>query len=85
MEEGLGLSSVIVVALIHSGMPHSVSIGSRSGLCVQPLTGTACALPLVSTLHSLPKHPAHNKSAFNCILGPSCSESSEVCKGPGPC
>lgn len=50
MEEGLGLSSVIVIALVHSGMPHSVSSGSRSGLHGQPLAGTAWALPLVSTL-----------------------------------
>lgn len=49
VEEGLGLSSVIVIALIRSGMPHSVSIGSRS--ChEQPLAGSAWALPLGSTL-----------------------------------
>lgn len=35
VEEGLGMSSAIITALIHSGMPRSVSIISRDGQCVQ--------------------------------------------------
>lgn len=38
VEEGLGLTSAIITALLHSGMPRSVSIGGRDGLCVRPLS-----------------------------------------------
>lgn len=36
VEEGLGLSSAIITALIHAGTPRSVSNSSRDTLCVQP-------------------------------------------------
>lgn len=53
VEEGLGLSSAIITALIHSGMPRSVSISSRDGLCVQPLSRQCTsALPLCAHGHA---------------------------------
>lgn len=110
VEEGLGLSSAIITALIHSGMPRSVSTSSRDGWAVGAASWQAVPwrsafvhpgrcyqsfpqrpVPVDTLLCTcqgcIPSPPALPATSVlsNCVLGPSCAESSEMYKGPGQC
>lgn len=75
VEEGLGLSSAIITALIHAGTPRSVSNSSRDTLCVQPccrqyngtlllFTQECRSVSSLCVLSLFPPSPAHIKAAF---------------------
>ncbi|XP_015474910.1 alpha-2-macroglobulin-like protein 1 isoform X2 [Parus major] len=50
VEEGLGLSSVIVVALIHSGMPHSDPVVGKALRCLRDLVNADTGSPNLYSL-----------------------------------
>ncbi|XP_023777961.1 alpha-2-macroglobulin-like protein 1 isoform X3 [Cyanistes caeruleus] len=50
VEEGLGLSSVIVVALIHSGMPHSDPVVGKALRCIRDLVNADTGSPNLYSL-----------------------------------
>ncbi|OWK54539.1 Alpha-2-macroglobulin-like protein 1 [Lonchura striata] len=50
VEEGLGLSSVIVVALIHSGMPHSDPVVVKALKCIRDLVHADTGSPNLYSL-----------------------------------
>uniref|UniRef100_A0A8D2NX75 Alpha-2-macroglobulin-like protein 1 n=1 Tax=Zosterops lateralis melanops TaxID=1220523 RepID=A0A8D2NX75_ZOSLA len=50
VEEGLGLSSVIVIALIRSGMPHSDPVVERALKCIQDLVTADTGSPNLYSL-----------------------------------
>ncbi|XP_017591339.1 PREDICTED: alpha-2-macroglobulin-like protein 1 isoform X2 [Corvus brachyrhynchos] len=50
VEEGLGLSSVIVTALIHSGMPHSDPVVGKALKCIRDLVNADTGSPNLYSL-----------------------------------
>ncbi|KAM4788544.1 alpha-2-macroglobulin-like protein 1 isoform 3-T3 [Cyanocitta cristata] len=50
VEEGLGLSSVIVTALIHSGMPHSDPVVEKALKCIRDLVNADTGSPNLYSL-----------------------------------
>ncbi|XP_041316539.1 alpha-2-macroglobulin-like protein 1 [Pyrgilauda ruficollis] len=50
VEEGLGLSSVIVIALIHSGMPHSDPVVGKALKCIRDLVHADTGSPNLYSL-----------------------------------
>ncbi|NXP58492.1 A2ML1 protein, partial [Chloropsis cyanopogon] len=50
VEEGLGLSSVIVTALIHSGMPHSDPVVGKALKCIKDLVNADTGSPNLYSL-----------------------------------
>ncbi|NWV59700.1 A2ML1 protein, partial [Malurus elegans] len=50
VEEGLGLSSVIVTALIHSGMPHSDPVVGKALKCIRDLVNADSGSPNLYSL-----------------------------------
>ncbi|XP_048150246.1 alpha-2-macroglobulin-like protein 1 isoform X2 [Corvus hawaiiensis] len=50
VEEGLGLSSVIVTALIHSGMPHSDPVVGKALKCIRDLVSADTGSPNLYSL-----------------------------------
>ncbi|NXD24440.1 A2ML1 protein, partial [Spelaeornis formosus] len=50
VEEGLGLSSVIVIALMHSGMPHSDPVVGKALRCIRDLVNADTGSPNLYSL-----------------------------------